>query len=117
MTKYAIIENDIVKQIQCDDDYELSSSEILLEVGDEVIVGMGYKDGKFVHIPRIKTEKELAEEIRKQKEADIIASLGAKDKTDAIVKQLNMLSQSLVGGGATEELKASFAKVQEILSK
>ena len=63
-------------------------------------------------------EKSIKHKKNKVIEAEIIKGLGAKDKTDAIVKQLNILMLDAVKkNGASKELKATVKVVADALSE
>ncbi len=55
------------------------------------------------------------EKVSKQRESKIIESLGAKDKFDAIVKQLNLINESIATGDNTK-IKEVDSMVKSILN-
>ena len=69
-----------------------------------------------------KWEKEVSlmlkeQEAKKQKADDIIAVLGAEDKTDAIIKQINLIRKALEDDTAMTEFRKISSKIDKILSK
>lgn len=69
---------------------------------------------KSSEVNRIFKEKQNEEKQRQEQESKIIESLGAKDKQDAIVKQLNLINEAIASGDNTK-VKEVDSMVKSIL--
>jgi len=117
--KYIIIENNIVKQIQLDDKYDLSENEEMLKIDDtvKVVCGQIYnsKTQKFVNPP-------ISEEILKQKqkqeaEKKLIKKLKADNDFNALVKFVNDLASDYIKDNPKSKTAKNAKLVNHILGK
>lgn len=113
--KYIILENNIVKQIQLDDNYNLSNTEKMLEVKDnkQVVCGQIYdpKTKTFSNPVIEKTKEEIEREEKLKREQELIKKLGADDPINALAKSVNAILEDI----ASKYPESKSAKVLEIV--